>query len=327
MKYYISPSNDATYNLALEEYLLKDQQEEVLYLWVNNPTIVVGRNQNTLAEINEEEVRRRSITVVRRDTGGGAVYQDLGNLNFSLVINWDATKDYQFSEFLEPVILALEKFGIRASVEGRNDLLIGGKKVSGNAQTIYKKHLLHHGTLLFNEDLAVIGKVLEVSKGKLEAQGIKSVRARVGNILDFAPNKFTMEEFQQAIIQSYCKEDSQLLQLSTESEAKIRKWQKEKYQSWDYVYGQSAEANYKAGEKLSCGTVVLELLVDQSVIRKIHFSGDFLCMRDITGLEDHLIGVKYNYDCICQALVKAKVNSYFNQIEVEELARLFFPRS
>ena len=184
MKYIDSQSHDSYFNLALEEYILKNNEieEDIVFLWQNTPTIVVGNNQNTIEEINMPFVTEKNIKVVRRLSGGGAVYQDLGNLNFTFIKHLDNTSNTDIKRFALPVAEALNKLGVPAQLTGRNDISVEEKKISGNAQRLYKNKLLHHGTLLFDTDLELMAQVLKVGLDKIESKGIKSVRSRVTNI-------------------------------------------------------------------------------------------------------------------------------------------------
>ena len=186
MLYIRNETTNPFYNLAMEEYLFNlNDKTDYLLLWRNEPTIVIGKHQNTIEEINSDYVREKQIHIVRRITGGGAVYHDLGNLNYSLIIKSDYEGGYDFRKFTLPIVKALERLNIKAEQSGRNDITIDGKKFSGNAQFVSKGKLLHHGTLLFDSEMEELAKALKVSKDKIESKGIKSVRSRVTNIKEF----------------------------------------------------------------------------------------------------------------------------------------------
>ncbi len=202
MKYIDSKSHDSYFNLALEEYILKNEniEEDIVFLWQNTPTIVVGNNQNTIEEINVPFVKENKIQVVRRLSGGGAVYQDMGNLNFTFIKCLNETSNLDIKKFALPVVEALNKLGVPAQLTGRNDISVEGKKISGNAQRLYRNKLLHHGTLLFDTDLEVMVKVLQVGIDKIESKGIKSIRSRVTNIKPYFSQQITIEEFRESIL-------------------------------------------------------------------------------------------------------------------------------
>lgn len=199
----INEHRDPRINLAVEEYALNylDPNEEYVILWQNEPTVVVGRNQNTVAEVNGPFIKERGIHVVRRLSGGGAVYHDLGNLNFTFIVDAQKERVSNFEYFTRPVIEALASFGVKAEFSGRNDITIDGKKFSGNAQYWSKNRLLHHGTILFNSDLDVVGQALNVQADKLQSKGVKSVRSRVTNIYPYMPNPISIEEFKAVLLE------------------------------------------------------------------------------------------------------------------------------
>src|SRR5690554_1895283 len=183
----INRSTDPRYNLALEEYVLKylDTTEDIILLWQNEPSVIIGRNQNTTEEINATYIKEHNIHVVRRISGGGAVYHDFGNLNFTFVTNNLRENLNNYRKFTEPVIQALNELGVPAEFSGRNDIVVEGKKISGNAQSYHKNRMFHHGTILFNANLEMVAKVLQVSADKIASKGIKSNRSRVTNILPY----------------------------------------------------------------------------------------------------------------------------------------------
>lgn len=194
MKYIINHSNDTAFNIALEEYAFKHllDEDQIFLLWINKPSIIVGRHQNTIEEINRDYVRENGIEVVRRISGGGAVYHDLNNLNYTIISKEDENKAFDFKSFSTPVINTLAQLGVKAEFTGRNDLEIDGKKFCGNAQAYINGRIMHHGCLLFDVDLSVLANALKVSKDKFESKGVKSVRARVTNIINELPKKITI---------------------------------------------------------------------------------------------------------------------------------------
>jgi len=202
MKYIDSQSSNPYFNLALEEYVLKNFsiEEDIIFLWQNTPTIVVGNNQNTIEEINMPFVNEKKIKVVRRLSGGGAVYQDLGNLNFTFLMSLEKPANLEIKKFALPVVEALNKLGVPAELTGRNDITVEGKKISGNAQRLFRNKLLHHGTLLFDTDLEVMAKVLQVGLDKIQSKGIKSIRSRVTNIKPYLAKQKTILEFRESIL-------------------------------------------------------------------------------------------------------------------------------
>ena len=195
---------DPRINLAIEEYALKnlDINETYLLFYINKPSIIIGKNQNTIEEINQDYVEQNDITVVRRLSGGGAVYHDLGNLNFSFITKDDGDSFHNFKKFTEPVVKALGKLGIQAELSGRNDIVAEGRKISGNAMFSTRGRMFSHGTLLFDSEMEHIVSALKVKKDKIESKGIKSIRSRVGNIADFLKEPMTIEEFRSFLLKN-----------------------------------------------------------------------------------------------------------------------------
>ena len=202
-------SNDPRFNLALEEYVFYhfNPDQEYVILWQNEPSVIVGRNQNTIEEINYKFIKEHNINVVRRMSGGGAVYHDLGNLNYTFIVNSDQDVSSNFKKFTEPVVSALAKLGVQAAFSGRNDITIDGRKFSGNAQHYAKNRLLHHGTILFNSDLSVVQEALNVKIDKLQSKGIKSVRSRVTNVYPYLKEKITVDEFKDTLLKFILNDD------------------------------------------------------------------------------------------------------------------------
>ena len=237
MKYIINHSNDTAFNIALEEYAFKHllDEDQIFLLWINKPSIIVGRHQNTIEEINRDYVREHGIEVVRRISGGGAVYHDLNNLNYTIISKEDENKAFDFKSFSTPVINTLAELGVKAEFTGRNDLEIDGKKFCGNAQAYINGRIMHHGCLLFDVDLSVLANALKVSKDKFESKGVKSVRARVTNIIDELPEKITVEEFRDLLLDYMKKEYPEMTEyvFSDEELAEINRIKDTKFGTWD----------------------------------------------------------------------------------------------
>ena len=324
MKYIINENNNPRYNLALEEYVLKNLDGEYFFLWQNEPTIVIGKHQNTISEINLDYVEEKGIHVVRRMSGGGAVYHDLGNINFSFIQEKKDLADFDFSFFTRPIVDLLGELGIKAEFNSRNDLAIDGKKFSGNAQYIFKKKILHHGTLLFNSEMEELVNSLKVSKDKIESKGLKSIKSRVANIKDhigedskikevsdfkvalFEHMKNRMEEFEEYVL--------------TENDKKeIEKLKKEKYDKWEWNYGESPEADIHRQRKYTAGKVESYIKLKDGLIENIKLYGDFFSSREIKDLESGLKGKKYMISEIAEYLKTVNVSEYFSGFSEEEI--------
>lgn len=229
MKFIENNSIDPHYNLAFEEYIFKhlESDEDFVLLWRNGPSIIVGKNQNTIEEINLEYVKENNINVVRRVTGGGAVYHDLGNLNFSFITKPKSNDLIDFQTYNVPIIKALQKLGVNCQLSGRNDLTIDGRKFSGIAQSIIKGKVLNHGTLLFDSELDALTKALNVKRDKIESKGIKSVASRVTNIKTYVIDDVDVLRFKELLLKSifeYFNEPVEVYELSDEDKKIFRRW-------------------------------------------------------------------------------------------------------
>lgn len=202
-------TTDPSYNLAMEQYVFDCLPRDRMYfmLWQNDNAIIVGKYQNTISEINEEAVRERGIRVVRRLSGGGAVYHDMGNLNFTFITDAGGSGTLDMKLFCEPVVRTLAALGVRAEVNGRNDITIDGKKFSGNSQYLRQGRVMHHGTIMFDSDLSVVGEALRVDPTKIQTKGIRSVRSRVTNVAEHLPERVTLPEFRRILLENILREN------------------------------------------------------------------------------------------------------------------------
>ena len=316
MKFIDNISKDCYFNLAAEEYLLKGFEEEFFMLWQNDNTIVVGRNQNTLAEINAEYVRKKGIHVVRRMSGGGAVYHDLGNVNYTFIEN-RAESFSDFSRFSQQVIRALKTLGVEAHAGGRNDLLIGDKKFSGNAQYVYRNRILHHGTLLFDSDLSKVSQCLKADPEKFRDKGIKSVKSRVTNLSGFMPEPMTVEEFKETLKREIEYEEYCFSQADIEA---IEQLKREKYETYGWNFGYSPNYEIVNRERFSRGTVEFRIHVVEGKIAQIQAFGDFFSKCDLAGFYEQLKGVSYQKQEIKKVL--KDTDCYFAGIETEKIINL-----
>ena len=325
MKYIRNTNVNPYFNLAFEEYILNNfRDDDYVLLWQNANTIVIGKHQNTPQEVNQEVVEELGVNVVRRNTGGGAVYHDLGNINFSFISNWKLENGINYEIFLEPIIKALNSIGVEAIKEGRNDLVVAGKKISGNAQMIIKDRILHHGTLLFDSDLTIMEKVLNVSPDKIASKGIKSIRARVANIKEFLQVDMDVSQFIDLLVESFFKYSETVeMRLTAHQLLEIETLATEKYQSWDWNYGNSPQSNYFNSVRLECGKVEISLFIDKGLIETCKISGDFIALKDVADIERAMIGVKYNLDEIRSTLEGFNLGLYFGPTTTEEILHCF----
>lgn len=316
---------DPFYNLALEEYCLNNfDDREILILWQNMPTVVIGRNQNTIEEINLDFVQEKDIKVVRRLSGGGAVYHDLGNLNFTFIVNdHSGLNRYDFARFTRPVISALEKMGVRAEDNGRNDITIEGKKFSGNAQYRRGHKLLHHGTLLFNSDLEEMVRVLNVDPEKIISKGVKSVRSRVTNIAEHLTEPVDINIFKNILTQTiFGDQIHEQYMLNQDETNAVKRLKEEKYSTWEFVFGSSPPFNLVKKAQFDWGNIKVHLNIKRGRIEACIIYGDFFAGQDIAELSRHLYGIEYREEAIRKCLEAVNISSYLPQIDSEEMVKL-----
>lgn len=319
---------DPRINLAIEEYALKnlDINETYLLFYINEPSIIIGKNQNTIEEINTEYVDENGIHVVRRLSGGGAVYHDLGNLNFSFITKDDGESFHNFLKFTEPVIEALKKLGVHAELSGRNDITAEGRKISGNAQFSTKGRMFSHGTLLFDSEIDSVVSALKVKKDKIESKGIKSIRSRVANISEFLQEKITIEEFRTLLLEYIFggKNKVQEYKLTDEDWQKIHQLSEERYRNWDWNYGKSPKFNLQHSYRFPVGQIDIRLEVDKGTIDNCKIYGDFFGVGDVNEIEDKLIGLRYEKAEIEKALKDVDIKYYFGNITKEDFLNLIY---
>ena len=304
---------------------LMTRYNAVSYTHLNENSLIVGKHQNTLEEMNEDAVAREHIHVVRRNTGGGAVYHDLGNVNFSFICSWATEEDQSYEHFLNPVIEALEKIGVHAKMNGRNDLTVDGRKISGNAQMVRDDRILHHGTLLFDSDLEKVQRVLKVSGEKLSSKGIKSVKSRVGNIKDYLPDPtVTVADFISHLKECILQTGDGTLLLKSEEVQDIQRLADEKYRTYEWNYGRSPRFNHRKTKRLSCGTVEVQYQVSKGKIEKCAICGDFLPLYPIEDVECRFLGVDYTKDDIYNILCGIELDKYFGCADAKELMTCFY---
>lgn len=325
MKYIVNMSNDPAYNVALEAYAFQKLTDidEIFILWINEPAIIIGRHQNTIQEINKEFIDKNGIHVVRRLSGGGAVYHDLNNLNYTIISNNTQEGAFDFQTFSKPVIDTLAKLGVKAEFTGRNDLEINGQKFAGNAQAYYKGRMMHHGCLLFDVDMSVLGQALKVSKDKIESKGIKSVRARVTNIVDHLSDKITVQEFSDAILAQMKEEYPEMDEyvLSDAELSEIQAMRDNQFATWDWTYGKAPEYTIERGVRYPAGKITTYANVENSTIKSVKIFGDFFGVKPVDDIEKMLEGVRYDYKDVLAALKTVDTSQYFSRMTPEEITK------
>lgn len=320
---------DPRFNLALEEYAVKylNPDEDYVILWQNEPSVIIGRNQNTIEEVDLKYINDNNINVVRRLSGGGAVYHDLGNLNFTFIVKNEKDVVSNFKKFTEPVINSLRKLGVNAEFSGRNDITIDGKKFSGNAQYYFGSRLLHHGTILFNSDLSVVQNALNVKQEKIESKGVKSVRSRVTNIYPYLTEKVSIEEFKDTLLK-FLMEDENYKEkqyiLDMEDLSKVRELMDNRYSKWEWNYGESPEFNIEKGRRFAGGKLDLRFNVSEGKISSIKILGDFFGKNEVSELEELLIGKQYKEETLRKLLTDIDFENYFAGITVDDFVECMF---
>ena len=324
---FISNNNitDPTLNLAMEEYVLKNLPAEESYFlfYVNRPSIIVGKNQNTIEEVNKTYVDEKGIDVVRRISGGGAVYHDTGNLNFSFITDDDGNSFHNFKKFTEPIVQALQSLGVNAEMTGRNDIQVGAAKISGNAMVKVKDRMFSHGTLMLNSELDEVQNALKVNPAKIKSKGIKSVRKRVANIEEFLNEPINIDQFKQIILKTIFGEQQVEEYILTDEDWKnIEKLSNEKYRTWDWNYGKNPKYNFEREEKFDRGFIQIKFDVKKGKIEHAKIFGDFFGEGDITELEHVLEGCLHDFNHLEEALANYDLYHYFGDIDRNEILRL-----
>lgn len=322
----INKSNNPYYNLAFEEYVLKNivTDEDIILLWRNEPTVVVGRNQNTYEEINYDYLLKNNINVVRRISGGGAVYHDLGNINFTFITN---TTTNSFAKLAIPIIKALKTLGINATFSGRNDILVNDKKFSGNAQYFYKKRMFQHGTLLFDTNLNMIPKVLNLDPSKVMSKGIKSYKSRVTNIKPLLSKPINIDQFMEYLLKFILKTEDiskKVLTLNEKQKQDIIDLMNNKYLTWEWNFGKSPQSTITKRMRFTSGKIVFHLLLKEGIIKSCKIEGDFFGKKDVCTLEELLINTPYTQEAIIEKLSKVDIDEYFLGLSLPDLITCLF---
>ena len=323
MIYLESPSREPYFNLALEEYVFErmDKSKSYFLLWQNDNTIVVGKYQNTAEEIDQAYVDAHHIRVARRLSGGGAVYHDRGNLNFTFIVDRADAPGLNFKVFVQPVVEALARFGVHAEFTGRNDLTIDGMKFSGNAQYARRGRLLHHGCIMLDSNLTSVADALRVKEAKFDSKAVKSVRSRVTTINAHAPAPISMEEFKGALKEcAMASGELEPCTLTEEDLAAIRKLRDEKYATWAWNYGFSPAYDMRREMKFPAGLVTAHLSAEGGKIKAVRFYGDFFG-GELGELEGAMVGLPLDGH-LTEALEALRVGDYMSGITAEELSRL-----
>ena len=334
MKYLAMQSHDIRRNLATEQYLMNSGQmtPPFMLFYIEDNCIIVGRNQNTLEEINADFCKEHGITITRRLSGGGAMFQDMGNLCFSFVVPADEVRFGNFKDLVQPVVDALHEMGATgAEVTGRNDIVIDGKKFSGNAMYTRNGKTFSHGTLMYDVNTDMVADALHVPEDKIKSKGIKSVRSRVTNLKPYLKPEYqnlTTEQFRDEIIKKIYHVDNihdaqgNEYHLTDADNAAIDKIENDLYKNWDWVYGKSPEFTVKKRQHFDAGTIDARFLVQNGKVANLKIYGDFFGTGDVSDVEDSLKGITYTPEAIAKVLETLDLNKYFVGIPKDDVIAL-----
>ena len=314
MRFLTNLSTDPWYNMSFDEYCLEQylSDDSYFYLWRNRPSVIIGLNQNACSEVNLGYLEENGILLARRVTGGGAVYHDLQNLNYTFI-------GREVSP--EPMAEALRQLGVPAELTGRNDIFVAGRKVSGYARRVWHDRQIVHGTLMYDVDLATLGRVLDVPGSKMNAKGIASVRSRVANLKDWLPQFASLDDLQAALQEILAAGDGEM-PFGDARRAAVQRLSDEKFSTWDWIYGQSKQADITRSARLACGTVEAHLCVDRGMLTGVSFGGDFLGGLPSGELAARLAGRRFERSALREALSAAGPGRYFDGVGTEDLLDL-----
>ncbi len=331
MRYIDNPNTDPALNMALEEYLMSAPkfarwEEPLVMLYLCNPSILVGRHQNTFEEVNLEYTEAHQLPIVRRRSGGGAIYEDLGTLIFAFITPYRRDNVRNFRRFTAPVVEALQHLGLDAELSGRNDILVAGRKVSGSAQYTDGKRMVTHGTLLFDTDLEALTQALQVKTDKIASKGLKSIRSRVTNIREHLPRDMNIEAFRDTLLRHLFPTDSiPTYRLTAEDWAGAEAIADRRYRTWAWNFGHSPKFNVQLRHRFPVGEIDVRLEVHRGMITEAKIYGDFFGEAELSELETTLRGTPYRRDALAKALEGVELRRYFGEITTGDFLDLLTP--
>lgn len=315
------------YNLALEEYFLKeaDIDEDIVVLWQNRKAVIIGRHQNTAAQLNQKYAAENGIDIARRMTGGGAVYHDLGNLNYTFITTFEKCETIDFRTFAEPVIEALGNLGLKAELSGRNDITVNGRKISGTAQAGAGKKIMFHGTLMYDVDTDVLSRVLSVDAEKIRAKGVDSVKSRVGNMKDHLSPSIGINDIKREILNVMsAREGVREYFLSDRDKKAITDLTEQKYSTEEWIFGESREGEFHNKKRFSGGEIEFVFSLNGGRIADCGINGDFLGLYSVDDVEKAVNGTLYEYEAVKNVISQLNISDYFGSITREEILECMF---
>lgn len=314
MKFLTNDSTDPHFNLAFDEYCLEHypSDEDFFYLWRNRPAVIIGLNQNAYSEVNLGYLDSAGITLARRVTGGGAVYHDLQNLNYTIIGR---------SVSPEPVVDALRSLGLDAELTGRNDIFTDGRKISGYAKRVSNGREIVHGTLMYDVDIDTLTRVLDTPGSKMAAKGIASVKSRVANLKEYLPDFGSLDRVQAELASILAGQDKEM-PVSGDMLSEVRRMAREKFATWDWIYGRSREVSVTCRRRFSCGTVEAGISLDRGIIQDIAFSGDFMFAEDPSELAGLLRGTPFRREAVQARLAGAESARWFPGTRTAQITEL-----
>lgn len=328
MVYIETNSTDAAFNFACEEYCMEKfiDYPKVMLIWQADRCAMLGRYQIAQSEVKEQVIKKLGAKVVRRASGGGTIYTDLGNLLYTFIMPINNLSEVDFSTVCRPIVTALNKVGVKAELKGRNDILINGKKISGNAQTVKDNVLCSHGSLLYNANLDLLENILVVDDAKIKSKGITSIRSRVTNIIEHMPIPYSIYEFWSKLKEALFQEEAEVkfYRFTDEDIYEINRIKDEKFDSWDWNYGRAPEFNYNNEIRFGYGKLTVSINVNNGIIEDCKINGDFLGLGPIEPLEELVKGNIYNYEQINDKLKEVDLNYFLRGISREEFLTCIF---
>ena len=312
------------FNLALEEYALTEMNLNLIILWRNSKAVIIGKNQNAMEEINLKYIAQNNIEVIRRQSGGGAVFHDLGNINFTFIHNKGDDDFDNYAKFTSPIISYLNTLGVKAELQGRNDLVIDGRKFCGNAQAVRNGRIMHHGCILYSADFSDLAGALKPQTIKIESKSIKSVRKRVTNIIDHMPTPVSVDDFMYGLAKYFLENTNNLkrYELTPQDIAETERLVSEKYSTWKWNYGNFPSYNIRNSRKYGFGIVEVMMTVKSGVIDDISIFGDFFGEQDKSELEELLKGKRHDEETIRETLSEVSLSSFISGMTSDLMADL-----